>query len=283
LRALVLGGTGMLGRAIVRHWRLRGQPCLALGHGQADLLDADGLLEWSHRFQPQVVINCAAFTQVDACEEQTEKAMAINGDGVANAVRAAAATDAQLIHISSDYVFDGQATGPIPEDAPTNPLSAYGRSKLRGEEVAREYPRALVLRTSWLFGPDGPNFVATIRRLLLEGRTPLRVVDDQWGRPTYTPFLARAIADLTQRGTVGTLHYGNRSPATWHELAVQIAHWVDPQAEVLAVTTAEFPRPAHRPAYSVLDVSRFEATVGRRVETWISGLAAYLDAFPFDP
>ena len=134
-----------------------------------------------------------------------------------------------------------------------------------------------MLRTSWLFGPGGPNFVATMRRLILEGHLLLRVVDDQVGCPTYTGSLARPIWDLGPLGTRGILHYCDRDAVSWHGFAVEIARALDPAAEVVPVKTSEFPRPAPRPAYSVLDVSRFEAAVGRRVEPWISGLASTLD------
>lgn len=283
MRTLLLGGTGMLGRALVRHWRSRSIPCLALSHAQADIRDGAKLADHVDRFAPELIVNCAAFTQVDACEAEAELAMAINGEALAQVTAAAARCGARLVHISSDYVFDGTATAPIVEDTPTGPTSSYGRSKLRGEELALAYEKTLVIRASWLFGPGGPNFVATIRRLLLEGRGPLRVVDDQWGRPTYTPFLARAIAELAARGTVGLMHYGNREPTTWFQLARAIGQVVAPGAEILPVTTAEFPRPAKRPAYSVLDVGRFEAVTSRHVETWMSGLLAYLEAFPQDP
>lgn len=282
-RALVLGGTGMLGRAVAAQWRRQGAPVLALSHAQGDLLDRERLLYWARRFQPEVVINCAAFTQVDACEERADYAMAVNGEALGHLVAAAASCRALLIQVSSDYVFDGKATTPLAEDAPTAPLSSYGRSKLRGEQLAATYDDALIVRASWLFGPGGPNFVATIRRFLLEGRTPLRVVDDQHGRPTFTPYLARALWDLARCGARGLVHYGNREPASWYDLAREIARIVDPRAAVTAVKTTEFPRPAQRPAYSVLDVSRFENLAGRTVESWTSGLASYLDAFSIDP
>lgn len=282
-RALVLGGTGMLGSAVARRWRDENAPVLALSHAQADLLDRDRLLYWAYAFRPEVIVNCAAFTQVDLCETQEERATAINGHALANVTAAADSCGARLIQVSSDYVFDGRGGEPLREEAPTGPLSAYGRGKLLGEELAAAYGRSLILRTSWLFGPGGPNFVATIRRFLLEGRKPLRVVDDQHGRPTFTPYLAHAIWDLAENDAGGVVHYGNREAASWYDLAREIARLVDPSAEVLPVKTTEFPRPAHRPAYSVLDVSRFENIAGRQVECWTSGLAAYLDDFPLCP
>ena len=277
MRTLVFGGTGMLGQAVTRRWRLQGATVLALGREQADVTDPARVQEWVDRFHPEVIVNCAAFTRVDDCETHEALAEKVNGDAVAHLVEAAASLDARLVHISSDYVFDGTADSPIPEDAPTAPRSAYGRGKLVGEGHALGYDRALVVRASWLFGPGGPNFVATIRRLLLEGKIPLKVVDDQIGRPTYTPFVARALWDLLKAGATGVVHYGNRDGVSWHTFATEIARFVAPGAEVLPVPTKEFPRPAPRPAYSVLDVKTFETATGRVVEPWICGLATYLE------
>jgi len=281
MRALILGGAGMLGRAVAAEARRRGWAALALSRGEADVTDRERLLYWAAAFRPQLVVNCAAFTRVDACESERELARAVNGDGVGNALAAARAAGARLVHVSTDYVFDGGAASPYREDAATAPLSAYGESKLAGERAALADPRSLVVRTSWLFGPGGPNFVATMLGLVAAGRTPLRVVDDQVGCPTYTPFLARALADLAARQATGVVHYRNREPVSWYAFAraiVRLSAGGPEAAEVVAVTTAEFPRPAPRPAYSVLDVARFEAAIGRRVEPWEAGLCAYLES-----
>ena len=268
----------MLGRAVAAHWRRRGDAVLALGHAQADITDRAKLHYWAESFRPEVVINCAAFTRVDDCETEHDTAMEINGRAVAHVRAAAESVGALLVHVSSDYVFDGRATTPYAEDAPTGPQSAYGASKLLGEEEALHSgpERVLVVRTSWLFGPGGPNFARTIAGALRAGK-PLRVVDDQIGRPTYTPYLARALRDLVRHGARGIVHYGNHDAVSWHGFATEIARLLAPGATVEPVPTTEFPRPARRPAYSVLDVGRFEALVGRRVESWAAGLAEYLD------
>jgi len=276
MRALVFGGTGMLGSSVAQEWRRRGAAVLALSHAQADIQNPHQLLAVVDSFRPQLVIGCAAFTKVDACEEERQLALEVNGRGVAHVVAAAERVGADLIHISSDYVFDGEGSSPYREDAATGPRSVYGESKLRGEEEALRYEKALVLRASWLFGPGGSNFVATISRLLRQGQ-PLKVVDDQVGCPTYTPFLARAVWDLAPLAQRGILHYRNREPVSWHAFATEIARSLNIADEILAVPTSEFPRPASRPAYSVLDVERFEAVMGRSVEPWIAGLTAYLD------
>ncbi|HSU83986.1 MAG TPA: dTDP-4-dehydrorhamnose reductase [Thermoanaerobaculia bacterium] len=276
MRCLVLGGTGMLGRAVVAEARSRGWAALGLSHAQADLDDRGSLLGWAERFRPEVVVNCAAYTKVDAAEADRERAFAVNGEGVANAAALAGRAGARLVHVSTDYVFDGEAQAPYREDAPTAPLSVYGESKLEGERRALGYEHSLVVRTSWLFGPRGASFVATMVGLIEAGRLPLRVVTDQQGCPTSTPSLARALLDLAARRASGIVHYQDREPVSWYAFAVEIARLWSGAAEVIPVTSAEFPRPARRPAYSVLDVGRFETIAGRRVEPWECGLVETL-------
>ena len=267
----------MLGHSLVTAARARGHAALALSREQADIEDAGRLRYWAETFRPEAVINCAAYTKVDLAEgDGREKAFAVNGSAVRNVVAAASAVGARLLHVSTDYVFDGTAREPYREDAPVNPLSVYGQSKLAGEQEALSYDRSLAVRTSWLFGPGGPNFVATMVRLIEDGKLPLRVVHDQEGCPTYTPYLAGALLDLAPLGLTGVVHYRNRERASWCDFAEAIARLWSGTAEVVPVTTKEFPRPAPRPAYSVLDVSRFEQAVGRRVEAWEAGLAEYL-------
>lgn len=276
MRCLVFGGGGMLGQAVVAEARSRGWATLGLAREQADITDRGRAAYWADAFRPEVVVNCAAFTKVDACEADEAGATAINGAAVANAAAAAQRTGARLVHLSTDYVFDGTAREPYREDAPTGPLSAYGRGKLEGERRALDYDRSLVVRTSWVFGPGGPNFVAAMVGLIEAGRVPLRVVRDQEGCPTYTGFLARALLDLAALGATGIVHYRNREPTSWYAFAVEIARLWSGAVEVIPVTTEEFPRPARRPSWSVLDVTRFETVTGRRVEPWEAGLAETL-------
>lgn len=284
MRCLVFGGAGMLGQAVVQEARSRGWDALGLSREQADVTDRARLLGEVRTFRPQVVVNCAAHTKVDACETEVERAFAINAEGAGNAAAAAESAGARFLHVSTDYVFDGTAREPYREDAATAPLSVYGQSKLEGERRALEYDRALVVRTSWLFGPGGPNFVATMVALMAAGKVPLRVVDDQVGCPTYTPFLAKALLDLSasraRSAAHGVVHYRNQEPVSWYAFATEIARqWSAGSGvpvEVNPVTTAEFPRPAPRPAWSVLDVTRFEEIAGRPVEPWRQGLAELL-------
>ncbi len=280
MRTLILGGTGMLGGAVLAAARARGWPALGLSRRQADVTDEARLDYWMAAFNPEVVINCAAFTRVDECEARQEHAMAVNGEAVGAVARAAERRGARLLHVSTDYVFDGGARQvPYGEDEATAPRSAYGRSKLAGEERARACRRALVVRTSWLFGPGGPNFVTAIVAQIGRGARQLRVVADQVGAPTYAPFLARALLDLAPLPATGIVHYRNREPVSWYSFAQAIARWRPGAAgavEVVPVATAEMPRPAPRPAYSVLAVDRCEALLGRPVESWEWGLALYL-------
>jgi dTDP-4-dehydrorhamnose reductase len=280
MRTLILGGSGMLGRAVLAAARARSWPALALTREQADIEDEARLAFWMASFRPEVVINCAAFTHVDECERQPERAMRVNGEAVGKVARAAGSAGVRLLHVSTDYVFGGEPRQePYREGDAVGPRSSYGRSKRLGEELALAYDRSLVVRTSWLFGAGGPNFVAAIVGQIERGANPLRVVADQLGAPTYTPFLARALVDLAALADTGIVQYRNREPVSWYSFAVEIARWwLGPQGavEVVPVTTAEFPRPAPRPAFSVLAVDRCEALLGRRIESWEWGLADYL-------
>lgn len=279
MRGVVLGATGMLGRRVVSEGRRRGHAVLGLSRAQADVTDREGLLRWARDYRPEVVVNCAAMTAVDACESEEERAFAVNARGAGNAAAAARAIGARLVHVSTDYVFDGRGGEPYGEDAATGPLSVYGRSKLAGEEevAAGGGGETLVVRTSWLFGPGGGNFVTTMLRLLERGTDPLRVVDDQVGCPTYAPYLARALWELVGIGSEGLVHYRNREPVSWYGFAREIVASWRPDVGVEPVATEAFPRPAPRPAYSVLAVDRFEALAGRPVESWRAGLGEYLD------
>lgn len=276
LRTLVFGGSGLLGRAVVAEGRRRRYPVLGLSSRVGDVTDRERVAYWMESYRPELLINCAAYTRVDDCEYNPATAFAINEVGPLVLAEAAAKAGARLLHLSTDYVFAGDASAPYSEEAKCGPLSVYGESKLAGERRALAYDRSLVVRTSWLFGPGGPNFVATIRGRLARGE-PLRVVDDQVGCPTYTPFLANALWQLAGSRLTGVVHYRNRDPVSWHGFACEIARSVAPGRAVTPIATAESPRPARRPAYSVLDVARFEAETGRAVEPWAWGLAEYLD------
>jgi dTDP-4-dehydrorhamnose reductase len=276
MRTLVFGGTGIVGRALVREGRVRGWPTLGPSHRQGDIADARRVDQLCEAFRPSLIVNCAAFTQVDLCESSPASAFAINGEAVGNLVRSAEKVGARLVHLSTDYVFDGRATAPYAEVHPTAPQSVYGASKLAGEAQALAGRNTLVVRTSWVFGSGGANFVDTIAGRIRGGQKSFRVVSDQVGAPTWAPFLARAVSDLGEWGTTGVVHYQNRPTLSWYDFAREIARQLDPEVEVVPIPTAEAPRPAPRPSYSVLAVDRFEKLAGRAVETWQEGLAAHL-------
>ena len=180
-----------------------------------------------------------------------------------------------LVHISSDFVFDGSSREPYEVDAPTAPLSAYGRSKLLGEIAAAHARQHLILRTSWLFGVHGHNFVEAIRTQIRKGTNPLRVVSDQRGRPTYTPHLARAIVRLAPAAR-GIVHYADSDECSWFDFARAIAEGSGSDVEVKPIETDEFPRPAKRPAYSVLSTASYERLTGVTPDSWRAGLREYL-------
>ncbi|MCB9377443.1 MAG: dTDP-4-dehydrorhamnose reductase [Holophagales bacterium] len=277
MRTLVFGGTGIVGRATVREARRRGWAALGLARSQADIVDRARVAEAIERFRPHLVVNCAALTRVDACESERELAFRVNGAGAGEVAAAAAAAGARAIHLSTDYVFDGAGTEPYPEDHPTAPRSVYGASKLEGElRVLETSEEALVVRTSWVFGVGGANFVDTMRGLVLRGQSPLRVVADQVGAPTWAGFLARALLDLGESGASGRVHYQNRDAVSWFDFAREIVRASGASVEVVPVASSEFPRPAPRPAYSVLSVERFETLVGRSVEDWRAGLELHI-------
>ena len=258
---LIAGGAGMLGRA----WR---ELLAAVGveHHSADVGEIDittdagaGVIAggpW------RTVINCAAWTNVDAAEKDEAAATEVNGRAVARLADACRRRGALLVHYSTDYVFDGRATTPYRTDHPRAPLNAYGRSKAVGEEaLERSRAEHLLIRTSWLYAPWGNNFVRTISRLAHE-RPTLRVVNDQRGRPTSAEHLARATAALITAGARGTLHATDGGECTWFDFAAEIVRVGDSTCRVEPCTTAEFPRPAKRPAYSVLDLSAAEGMIG---------------------
>jgi dTDP-4-dehydrorhamnose reductase len=274
MRLLVTGAAGMLGTDVVaaatRH------EVVALTRAELDITDADAVRAAVRDARPDAVVNCAAWTNVDAAETAEEEATAVNGDGAGHLAAAAAEAGAHLVHVSTDYVFGGDAASPYPEDAPTGPIGAYGRSKLVGERaVAAAAPGGhAIVRTAWVFGPHGKNFVDTMLRLGGE-RDELTVVDDQLGCPTYTGHLAPALVRIAETRTQGVLHVAGSGACTWWELAVATFEAAGLSPVVHKGTTAGFNAPAPRPAYSVLGSTRSDAPV---LPAWQEGLLAHLTA-----
>ncbi|MFN2463404.1 MAG: dTDP-4-dehydrorhamnose reductase [Candidatus Dormibacteria bacterium] len=271
------GAEGQLGSELVNLARQRGHSIQGLGRATGDLA-AHGVVESALRVHhPEVVINCAAFTKVDAAEANPDAAYRDNTLVPRLLAAACQAAGILLVHLSTDFVFDGTARSPVDEWASPRPLGVYGASKLAGEaEIRHLCPMHQIVRTSWLFGGDGPNFVLTILRLARAGG-PLRVVADQTGSPTWTGHLAPALLELAVTGEAGTYHLSNQGAVTWHGLAEAVlADSGLPELPVQALTTDQYPTPARRPSYSVLD-NRAWRLLGRApLPAWRDGLRGYL-------
>ncbi len=274
MRLLIVGASGMLGQDVGYAATRAGHDCVALSHGELDIADPREVGAAVASAAPEVVINCAAWTDVDGAEAAYADAAMVNGDGAGHVARAASEAGAWTIHVSSDYVFDGAKTTPYTESDRTNPLSAYGRSKLAGEEaVARAAPDAhTIVRSSWLFGTHGRCFPGTILRLAAE-RAELSVVDDQRGCPTFTGHLADAFIELCVSRPAGILHVAGEGACSWYDLAREIVALAGIDCEIRPSSTAEQNRPAPRPAYSVLQSERPEAP---RLPPWRQGLQEYM-------
>jgi dTDP-4-dehydrorhamnose reductase len=279
MKILIAGSQGMLGSDLVECLNA-GHQVLGLGRAQLDITNPDQCQRAVAEFKPGAVINAAAMTNVDYCESHEEECFRVNAQGTANLATAAAAAGSVFVHYSSDYVFDGTKTEPYREEDATNPLSVYGRSKLQGEELARSHcPSHLILRTSWVFGRNGKNFIRTIVGAAREGR-PLRVVHDQRGSPSYTRDLAEHTRIMLEAGSLGTYHLTNSGACSWYELARLAIKYANlDQIEVSPVTTAEFPRPAPRPANSVLSNARLASKGFPLMRPWQEAAEEYVRTF----
>ena len=278
MRLLVTGAAGMLGQDVISAAGRAGHDVLAFARRDLDIRDADAVRRAVAAAQPDVVVNCAAWTDVDGAEADEAAATAINGTGAGHVAAAAAEHGARTVHVSTDYVFSGDAGRPYVESDPTGPRSAYGRSKLAGEAaVAQAAPAAhAIVRSSWLFGVGGKNFVDTMLRLAAD-RDEVRVVTDQLGCPTFTGHLATALVQIAERGSTGILHVAGAGSCTWFDLAVAAFEESGAECRVLPASTEELARPAPRPAYSVLGSERDDAP---ELAPWRDGLVAYLAARP---
>lgn len=276
MRILVTGGRGQLGRSLVRCGRANGHEVVALGRDVLDVRVPDHIARHLDVVAPTLVISAAAYTAVDRAEAEPALAFAINAEGAGNVARACLARGIPLLHLSTDYVFDGTQAEPYREDAPVRPLGVYGASKARGEALVRE-AGGTVVRTSWLFGAGGPSFVHAILRRARHERV-LRVVADQRGCPTWTDDLAQVLLQLgALPAREATYHACGAEPTTWHAFAQAIvdeAHRHRSLAceRVEPITSADYPTAARRPASSVLDTSRLGA-LGLQLPSWRAGLA----------
>lgn len=273
MRIVVTGAGGMLGRDVVAAAQAEGHEPIGLARAELDVTDADAVRDRLTAARPQVVINCAAWTDVDGAETDEAGATAVNGRGAAHVAAAADAVGAAVIYPSTDYVFDGHKREPYVESDPVDPRSAYGRSKLAGERATiTANARHHVVRTAWLFGIAGANFVDTMLRVGRR-RTEVSVVDDQVGSPTFTGHLARALVRLPAGECFGIHHIGAAGECSWFEFARAIYARAQVDCRVKAISSAELARPAPRPAYSVLRSERDDAI---ELRPWPEGLDAYL-------
>ncbi|MGR0185189.1 dTDP-4-dehydrorhamnose reductase [Azospirillum aestuarii] len=285
---LVFGANGQVGFELLRAAWAPGLATVGLNRASGDVTDAQAVSAAIAAHRPALVVNASAYTAVDKAESERDAAFAVNRDGPANLARACAAAGVPLIHISTDYVFDGTSkTTPWSEGDPVAPQGVYAASKLAGEEAVRDaQPDHVILRTAWVFGAHGHNFVKTMLRLARE-RDELRVVADQHGCPTPAAAIATAIAAIAQARlagggwTPGTFHYGGTPATTWHGFADRIveraAARIGRRPVVTAITTADFPTPARRPANSVLDTARLGQAYGIPPADWMAGLDRVLD------
>lgn len=282
MKRLVLGAGGILGSALEGLYRALGVPCLAVPRAELDLRDTPGLAAALDRHRPECVINAAAMTSVDLCESQRERAFEVNAAAPGRLAVACRTRGIRLVHVSTDYVFDGKLRRPYREDDLPGPLAIYAASKLEGEQrVLAADPSALVVRTAWVFSPRGKTFLCRLRGLVGTEEV-LRVANDRTGNCTYAPDLATAIEALVSRKISGVVHFTNRGELSWHDFALALLEMAPRLGlpvrcrKVEAISSASLNLPAQRPPYSVLDTSRYEKLTGNAIRPWRETLPDFL-------
>ena len=273
MKILVTGANGQLGREVARQGI--GHELILTDYEKLDITDSAAVASFMREIKADAVVHCAAYTNVDGAEDDADGAFRVNVVGAQNIAAGCLATGARMVYVSTDYVFDGQSKNPYREFDATNPQSVYGVTKWQGEQIVKEIlGRHYILRTAWLYG-DGNNFVKTMLRLAATNDT-LRVVHDQIGTPTSTVELTKAIFKLLASDAYGTYHGTCQGQCSWYEFACEIFRQAGKDVKVIPVTTDEFPRPAKRPAHSVLDNYMLRMTVGDPMSTWQQALQEYL-------
>lgn len=273
MKILVTGANGQLGREMARQGV--DHELVLTDYDTLDITDSKAVALFMREIKPEAVVHCAAYTNVDGAEADFDGAFRVNVIGAQNVAAGCLETGAKMVYVSTDYVFNGQSEKPYREFDVTNPQSVYGVTKLQGEQLVKEIlGRHYILRTAWLYG-DGNNFVRTMLRLA-ENNDTLRVVHDQIGTPTSTVELAKAVFKLLASDAYGTYHGTCQGQCSWYEFACEIFRQASKEVKVIPVTTDEFPRPAKRPAHSVLDNYMLRMTVGDPMSTWQEALQEYL-------
>lgn len=283
MKLLITGGNGMLGRTLRSRWR--DWQLIPVGLADCDITDLDAVHRVFGEIRPEVVVHTAAMSAVDDCESNREFAFKVNATGSANVATACRKIGARLVAISTDYVFSGRSDRPWREDDPAAPETVYGRSKLAGEQAIREIlpERHLIGRTAWLYGPGGPSFVETMLNLADGSRPELKVVDDQRGNPTSTFALANILRELILRPDLhGIFHVSCEGACTWYEFACEIFRQAGVAQRVVPCTSAEFPRPAPRPANSSLDKAALRAAGLGPMPQWRTALRRFFEVTSTD-
>ena len=273
---LVTGGSGQLGQCFHAVTNQFSEINLFFAsRNEVDITRSETIANFYSKNSFDGIINCAAYTNVDQAEKEEESVLKINTEGLQNLIDFAENKDLSIIHFSTDYVFDGQATEPYPEEAVTNPIGIYGESKSQGEiRLSKSSCKNATIRTSWLFSPFGENFVKTIASLAKE-KPELNVVDDQWGSPTYGIDLARTILRLISTNKIYTfpiLHYANQGVCSWKEFAEAIVNKLEHKTTIQGIPTSAYPTLAKRPKYSILDAGRIEKELQIEIPTWQESL-----------
>lgn len=283
MKILITGAQGLLGHEVVQVCRKQGDAIIETDitppSTPLDITNPLAIRSVLSSVKADWLINCAAYTDVDGCESNEETAFELNARAPGHLARACEEFGTKLLHVSTDYVFDGCKKKPYTEEDETGPVSIYGKSKLAGEIAVQDgIENYIIVRTQWLFGPHGKNFVSTILNIAKD-RESIRVVNDQRGSPTYSKDLAKAIRLLIGSNARGIYHVCNRGRATWFELAKKAIEIVELPTEVIPVGTKDFPRPAHRPANSILSTRRFTETTGRIMPPWQISLSRYIKEY----
>jgi dTDP-4-dehydrorhamnose reductase len=292
MKYLVTGATGQLGRETLLALQAADKEVTGIGRRDIDFSRPDRVAEGIAAQRADWVINCAAYTQVDKAEEDRQQAFLVNRDSARAVAEGVAAYGGRLLHISTDFIFDGEQSHPYVEDDPANPLGVYGQSKWEGEQAVREVmPDALIVRTAWVYGVHGHNFVKTMLRLAAE-RDELRVVDDQIGTPAWTADITRALLSLVEANASGLFHFTNEGVASWYDFASEILANAGALGfplrakQIVPIPTTDFPLPARRPSYSVLSKVKIRQILDYPIPHWRHSLRAMMTVLqerPVDP